>query len=124
MTRVVDVLVLRREHGLLQHPQEQDPSYPELDPQYLPPVQGADQEPGKAQDDVDPAHYAVEGQQGPVSDGKIAQGRQGFQLKIFSELSLIGDESNSLFKCLLGPKRFCIKKNYFKKEKLGTKKSV
>lgn len=39
----VNVLILRGEHGLLHHPQENDSSDPELESQDLSPVQRADQ---------------------------------------------------------------------------------
>ena len=78
----MNILILRGEHGLLHHAHEDDASYPELEPQYLPPVEGADREPGQPQHHVHTAHHGVEGQQGEVRDGEIPVRRAGLELHV------------------------------------------
>lgn len=53
---VTDALVLGVKHGLLQHPQYDDGADPELDPQQVPPVAGAPQQPQGTKQNVHDAH--------------------------------------------------------------------
>ena len=53
---VADALVLRVEHGLLQHPQDDHGPDPELDPQQVPPVAGRPEQPQGAEQHVHDAH--------------------------------------------------------------------
>ena len=82
LARVVNVLVLRREHRLLHHPYQNDSSDPELEPEDLPPVEGADDEPGETEQDVDAAHDGVEGKERVVRDGEISVRRGGPHLQV------------------------------------------
>ena len=86
LARVVNVLVLRREHRLLHHPHQDDSSDPELEPEDLPPVEGADDEPGEAEEDVDAAHDGVEGKERVVRDGEISVRRGGPHLQVDTRL--------------------------------------
>ena len=45
-------------------------------PENIPPVDGAEYEPEEAQQDVQPAHEPVEGEQRPVREGEVAGGRR------------------------------------------------
>ena len=45
-------------------------------PENIPPVDGAEYEPQEAQQDVQPAHEPVEGEQRPVREGEVAGGRR------------------------------------------------
>ena len=93
LARVVDVLELCQEHCLLHHAEEDDSSNPELQSEDLPPVEGADHQPGEAQQDVDPAHDGVEGEEGIVRDGEISVRRGGLHLKV--NAGLVGVEGDA-----------------------------
>lgn len=53
---VTDALVFRVEHGLFQHAEDDDRADPELDPQQIPPVTGAPQEPESPEQHIHDAH--------------------------------------------------------------------
>ena len=56
----IGVFVFGAEDGLLHHPKEYDPCYPELDPQQIFPVAGCPDEPQQGVQDVHYTHYHVE----------------------------------------------------------------
>ena len=57
---------------LFQHSQRCDATDPELYPEQVPPVEGAEDQPQQPHGHVDAAHHPVEGQQGPVNHGQVA----------------------------------------------------
>ena len=67
----IDILELSIEHCLFQHAQKYNSSDPELNPEQISPVLGADDQPDQAHGDVDAAHDPVEGQQGVVYDAQV-----------------------------------------------------
>ena len=60
-----------QEHGLLQHAEKYHSADPELNTKQVAPVEGAEDEPHEAHDDVHRAHAAIKNQQWVVDHGKV-----------------------------------------------------